>query len=57
MTEGRIIYGDGRMTVEVTADRVLFSYGDVVLGLSRAAFREVVLGWQRLLEQEDEADD
>jgi len=50
------IYGDGTMTVVVTAhDLDFISSNNDVVSMSREAFREVVIGWTRLLEQEAEA--
>lgn len=52
--EERTIYGDGTTAVTV-GDKVTIWRDDVlVLRLSRPAFREIVLGWERLQEQEDE---
>jgi len=50
----KIIYGDGTNTVRVTKDQVLIQHNDFVLPLSRAAFREIVIGWVRLLDQEED---
>ena len=51
----KTIYGDGTNTVRVTKDQVHIHQGvNVVVALSRAAFREIVIGWERLLEEEEE---
>lgn len=65
MPEGRIIYGDGKNEVSVLGDQVAITQvgehddGTMVLTaihMSHDAFREVVLGWQRLRETEKEAE-
>lgn len=57
------IYGDGTRSVEVFANEVVIRelYTDVdgtqstrLIGFSHAAFREIVIGWQRLQDQEAE---
>jgi hypothetical protein len=53
--EEKTIYGDGTHTVTV-ADFVTFSDGVSAVSLSRAAFREVALAWERLLAMEEEGD-
>ena len=55
MPEDRTIYGDGVHEVTVSDTEVLIADGDGgLVVLSRAAFREIVLGWERLQQQEDE---
>jgi hypothetical protein len=49
----KILYGDGTTEVAAGPDAVVFSEEGNVITLSRAAFREVMLGWTRLLERED----
>ena len=49
------IYGDGTNEVAVTDESVMLSDEHGIVVLSRAAFREVVLGWERHLAQEAEA--
>jgi hypothetical protein len=55
MPEDRTIYGDRTHKVTVSATEVMLSdhTGSIVV-YSRAAFREVLLGYERLLQQEDE---
>jgi len=54
-TETHCLYGDGTHEVNVTGDEVMLSDGEGgIVVLSRDAFREVVIGWTRLLEQEQE---
>jgi hypothetical protein len=55
MPEDRCVYGDGSHEVTVSATEVWLSdhTGSIVV-YSRAAFREVILGWERLMQQEDE---
>jgi hypothetical protein len=55
----KVIYGDGKWEVSVQAGAVVFTRqqmgeGISYMKLSRAAFREIVIGWDRFLEQEDE---
>ena len=50
----QIIYGDGTNEVAVTAESIMISDAHGIVLLSRAAFREVVLGWERHLAQEQE---
>jgi len=50
----KIIYGDGTNTVRVTKDQVRIQHNDFVVPLSREAFREIVIGWVRLLDQEED---
>lgn len=50
----KVIYGDGTNEVAATEQSVLLSDAHGIVALSRGAFREVVLGWQRLLAQEEE---
>ena len=58
MPEDRTIYGDGVHEVNVSATEVMLSDGDgAIVVFSRAAFREVCLGWERLMQQEDEQGD
>jgi hypothetical protein len=53
--ETKTIYGDGTNLVHVTQDQVHIHQGvNVVVTLSRATFREIVIGWKRLLEEEEE---
>lgn len=56
MPEDRCVYGDGTNEVTVSKSEVMLSdgTGSLVI-LSRAAFREIMLGYERLLQQEDEA--
>ena len=49
-----VIYGDGVTEVAAGPDAVVFSQAGSVIAVSRAAFREVVLGRTRLLEREEE---
>ena len=49
------IYGDGTHLVTVDEAEVMLSDGSAFVVMSRAAFREAVIGWQRLLDQESEA--
>ena len=53
MSEVQCIYGDGTHEVSVTEAEVMLSdgTGSIVI-LSRAAFREAVIGWERLLQEE-----
>ena len=54
----RTIYGDGSNEVTVTEAEVMLSDGTgSVVVLSRAAFREVCIGWHRLLDQEESAEE
>ncbi len=46
------IYGDGTQTVYVYDGNVTIIDGEDSVCLSREAFREVVLGWSRLLYRE-----
>jgi hypothetical protein len=56
MPEDRCVYGDGTNEVTVSATEVMLSDGTgSLVVLSRAAFREIMLGYERLLQQEDEA--
>jgi hypothetical protein len=55
MPEDRTIYGDGKNEVTVSPTEVVLSDGTDLVIFSRAAFREIVLGWERLQQQEDEA--
>jgi hypothetical protein len=48
----KILYGDGTTEVAAGPDAVVFSEEGNVIAISRAAFREVVIGWERLLDQE-----
>ena len=48
----RVIYGDGKNEATVTEDEILITDGAESVVLSRAAFREVVIGWERLLDEE-----
>jgi len=50
----KVLYADGVAEVAAGPDEVVISRGGAVITLSRAAFREVMLGYQRLLEREDE---
>ena len=51
----KILYGDGTNEVAASAETVIISNGKgAVIILSHAAFREVVLGWERMLEEEAE---
>jgi len=50
----KVLYADGVAEVAAGPDEVVISRGGAVITLSRAAFREVVLGWERLLEREEE---
>jgi len=50
----KTIYGDGTNTVRVTKDQVRIQHNDFVTSLSREAFREIVIGWVRLLDQEED---
>jgi hypothetical protein len=50
-----ILYGDGSTEVAVTDESVMLSDAHGIVVMSRAAFREVVLGWTRHLAQEEEA--
>ena len=57
MGEPTVIYGDGTNRVEVDGNDVLISGLDkeskpANVGISRDAFREIVIGWNRLLERE-----
>jgi hypothetical protein len=52
--EYRTIYGDPRLRVEVSESFVAMHCGADNIDMSRAEFREVVLAWERLQEQEDE---
>jgi len=54
----KTIYGDGQNTVAVDAVSVVLTNreGEVIV-LSHAAFREVVLGWERHKAQEEETDE
>lgn len=55
MPEDRCIYGDGSHEVTVSKTEVMLSdHTGAVVVYSRAAFREVMLGWERLMQQEDE---
>ena len=54
MPEDRTIYGDGQHEVTVSPTEVMIAEGDQLVIMSRAAFREVLLGYERLLQQEDE---
>jgi hypothetical protein len=54
MPEDRTIYGDGQHEVTVSPTEVMIAEGDQLVIMSRAAFREVMLGYERLLQQEDE---
>lgn len=53
------IYGDGFILVTVADDKVTIRKGvgefvEARIRMSRAAFREVVVGWERLLAMEEE---
>jgi hypothetical protein len=51
----KVIYGDGTSEVAVSEQSVMISNEDgAMVVLSRSAFREIVLGWERLLDQEAE---
>jgi hypothetical protein len=50
--ETRTIYGDGRILVEADQQAVVIHHGADAIDMSRAAFREVCLGWERLQEEE-----
>jgi hypothetical protein len=50
-----ILYGDGTNEVAVTSESIMLSDAHGIVLLSRAAFREVVLAWERHLAQEAEA--
>jgi hypothetical protein len=52
-SEIHVLYGDGTNTVSADADNVIICREDTCIILSRAAFREVVLGWHRLVSQEE----
>lgn len=54
--EPKTIYGDGETFVRVDDESVTLTDDDgaVTIVLSRAAFREVVIGWERLLDREGE---
>ena len=51
--EARTIYGDGVHEVVVDDENVtvLGADGNPLFKISRAAFREIVLGWERVLEE------
>ena len=55
-----VIYGDGYNKVAVTENQVIITRHDAhseeesVIVFGRKAFREVVLGWDRLRDQEEE---
>ena len=55
--EAKVIYGDGTNTVGVGKGLVTFSNAreQSVVVLSEAAFREVVLGWERFKSEEAQA--
>jgi len=57
MSQPKVIYGDGKHEVSVDVETVIFSdHEGQVLVLSHAAFREVVIGFERWHEQRlDEA--
>jgi hypothetical protein len=48
----KVIYGDGTNEVAVAAESVIITGEDSMVVLSRASFREVVIGWERLREEE-----
>lgn len=52
-----IVYGDGTQEVSVDEENVTIRDGESVIVVSRAAFREIVLGWHRRLDQEREERD
>ena len=61
--EDKTIYGDGARDVRVTEDEVIVRehYEDVdgttsyrMIAFSHAAFREVVIGWERWHEQQED---
>lgn len=51
------IYGGGVHEVAVGENAVIFSEDGTTIAMSRNAFREVVLAWHRLLDQERERED
>lgn len=51
------IYGDGTQTVYVYDGNVTIIDGEDSVCLSREAFREVVIGWERFLDRERSAPD
>jgi len=55
--EPKCLYSNGRKRVEATADAVTFADEtiDATVSFSHAEMREIVLGWERLQQQEDEA--
>ncbi len=58
MSDEQTIYGDGHHEVVVGAERVCIWDRDKqsLVDMSRAAFREVVIGWDRLREREEGGD-
>ena len=52
--EARTIYGDGQheVVVDEEAVTIIGPDGNPLLKLSRAVFREIVLGWERVHEEE-----
>ncbi len=53
MEEKTTIYGDGTQTVYVYGGNVTIIDGEDSVCLSREAFREVVIGWERFLQREE----
>jgi hypothetical protein len=54
MPEDRTIYGDGVTEVNAGPELVFFRQENMLVTVSRAAMREIMLGYERLLQQEDE---
>ena len=49
----QILFADGKHEVAASAEAVIMSDGKgAVITLSRAEFRETVIGWERMLERE-----
>lgn len=49
----RVLFADGKNEVAADAETVIVSDDrNQVISLSRAEFREVVIGWERMLEEE-----
>ena len=59
MEDVKVLYADGRFRVEAFPDRVTIAdeKQDAAISISHATMREIVLGWDRFRERENDAAD